>query len=158
MRIPITLASLAIAGCASIQVTPPEQRNFNNSATFPLPFDTMWLRSVDWFADHNVAIDKIEKSSGLLTAKYQIRDSSNFLDCGDIKLSGTMGKTTFKKYGTLNITVRPRSDDQAKVAVNFFGEFEIHAQDAGSGDRVSYDGPCISTGVVEKSILREIGS
>jgi hypothetical protein len=120
-------------------------------------YEKTWSRAVDWFADHDVSIEKIEKPSGLLTAKYRLRADEDLLDCGDIQVRGTIGETRINRSGSLNITVRERTSEQTLVNVNFFGEFELFARDAWDNRQVTAQGDCVSTGELERRILDFIG-
>ena len=113
-------------------------------------YEKVWTRAVDWFADHNVTIEKIEKSSGLLTAKYLIETNDNYLDCGQIKATGVLGDPNIERYGSLNLTVRQVDENSTKVNVNFFGELKLAANDAWDGRLVTSNGKCVSTGNLEK--------
>lgn len=152
-KIFISVLLLSLTACSSIKVTPPADSHAEKSRTYSIPFDKSWVRAVDWFADHNVAIEKIEKPSGLITAKYIINANDNYLDCGDIKITGTLPDQTIEKFGTLNVTVRSISENESKMNVNFFGEYKIQARDAWDGRAIASNGRCVSTGLLEKSIL-----
>ena len=154
----LILIASTLTGCASVNVTPPQQHSFDTNREYSLPFEKAWVRAVDWFADHNEKKKKIEKSSGLLTAKYLIEANSRLLDCGDIQVSGTLGSNNIEKYGSLNVTVRERGDEKTRVNVNFFGEYKLQAKDAWDGRIVTNSGRCVSTGSLESSILNYIGS
>lgn len=121
-----------------------------------MSYEKTWSRSVDWFADHDVTIEKIEKSSGLLTAKYRLKADEKLLDCGDIQVSGTMGEERINRSGSLNVTVREKSPHSTIVNVNFFGEFELFAIDAWDARQVTAHGDCVSTGELERNILNFI--
>lgn len=156
--LPSSIMVILLVGCASVNVQPPVEHSIDKSRSYSLPYEKTWIRAVDWFADHDVTIEKIEKSSGLLTAKYLIKANDEFLDCGDIKATGTLGGPVIDKYGSLNVTVREINNDSTKVNVNFFGEFELKANDAWDGRLVTTKGRCVSTGKLESSILTYIGS
>lgn len=128
----ITLAFLN--GCASVKVTPPTEHNIDRSQMYSLNFDKTWNRAVDWFAEHNITIDKIEKPSGFL------------------------GKPIIKRYLAINITVRESDANNTKVNVNSFGEFQLSGQDAWDGHLITSDGRCLPTGEIESSILKFIGT
>jgi hypothetical protein len=147
-----------LTGCANVNVQPPVQQSIEKSKSYSLTYEKAWIRAVDWFADHDVKIEKIEKSSGLLTAKYFIEANDEYLDCGDIKATGTIGRPVVDKYGSLNVTVREINKNSTKVNVNFFGEFKLKANDAWDGRPIATNGRCISTGKLEKNILAYIGS
>ncbi len=144
--------AILLAGCASITVQPPAKRPIEKSRIHSVSYERAWLRAVDWFADHNVTIEKIEKSSGLLTAKYLVEANDGYLDCGDISAIGTLGRPDVEKFGSLNVTIRETAEDSTKVNVNFFGEFQLRALDAWDGRLVTSKGRCASTGKLEKSI------
>ncbi len=149
---------MVITGCASIKVTPPTDNYQQRKMTYEKPFEETWVKAVDWFAEHNVVIDKIEKSSGLLTAKHKLRANDFFLNCGDIKATGLLKPPVIDKFGMLNVTVREKGPNKSRVTVNFFGEFVLNGNDAWDARPVSTKGHCISTGEVENSILAYIGA
>lgn len=148
---------LAIQACASVNVTPPSQKHIERSRTYAMDFDKTWTRAVDWFADHNVSIEKIEKPSGLLTAKYLLETNDTYLDCGQIDVQGVLGKPTIKRLGSLNVTIRSASQTTTAVNVNFFGEFDLRARDLWDGRPLNNEGRCISTGELERKILDFVG-
>lgn len=153
------IAALSVmVGCASINVSQPAVAEFEKSKTYSMNYEDVWIRAVDWFADHNVTIEKIEKGSGLLTAKYLIETSDNYLDCGQVKAAGVLADPNIERYGSLNLTVRQVDENNTKVNVNLFGEFKLSANDAWDGRLVTANGKCVSTGNLEKSVLSYIGS
>lgn len=155
-KLSILILMLIVSGCASIKVTPPVETTIERSRTYKLPFEKVWARAVDWYADHNVTIEKIEKPSGLLTAKYIQKLDDKAMDCGVIDVSGILGDPSIEKIGTLNVTVRSINDNETKVNVNIFGEFRLQASDSWDGRLVTSSGSCVSTGSLEKSILHFI--
>ena len=157
MKFAITvIVTIFLSACANIKISEPTKKDFENSRTYKKDFEATWIRAVDWFADHNVAIDKIEKSSGLLTAKYLISANDTYLDCGDIKATGVLGKPNIEKFGALNLTIREVDKNSSRVNVNFFGEFKLAASDAWDGRTITSSGRCVSTGALEQSVLRYI--
>ena len=154
MRI-LTLTVLAalLTGCANIQVSSPAPTQIDRSRTFDMPFEATWIGAVDWFADNNISIEKIEKSSGLLTAKYSLAVGENFLDCGKIQHSGLLRDPEITRTGTLNVTVREVDKNKSRVNINFFGEYVVQGNDAWDARVVTTSGKCSSTGQLEKSIL-----
>ena len=148
---------LFVAGCASVSVEPPQARDTERSRSYSLPFEQTWTRAVDWYADHNVTIEKIQKESGLLTAKYMLEADDKYLDCGSIRTQGFIGEPEISRSGSLNLTVRRIDEGSSRVNVNFFGEFDLKGNDAWDGRRVDHEGRCISTGLLERKILDYIG-
>src|SRR5437867_3675152 len=134
-------------------VTPPlDIALFERSRSYKLSFEKVWTRAVDWYADHNVIIEKIEKPSGLLTAKYLLKVSDKDLNCGNIEASGIDGEPRIERYGRLNVTVRTINDNETTVNVNFFGEYTFQALDAWDHRLITTGGRCVSTGTLEKNI------
>jgi len=150
--------ALVLSGCASISVKPPAPRDFEGSRTYNMSFEKTWTRAVDWYADHNVKIEKIQKESGLLTAKYMLEANDQYVDCGNIDVQGVLGDPDITRAGSLNVTVRRAGDRTTRVNVNFFGAFELRARDAWDGREVYREGRCISTGHLEQEILDYIES
>ena len=147
---------IAIHGCARVKTTPPEPKEIQKSKVYELNFDKAWDKAVDWFAGHNIQIDRIEKSSGFLTAKYLLRTNSAYLDCGTIDASNTSRRPDFRRYGTLNVTVRAVDATSTRVNVNFFGEYQFQARGKWDGRITTYDGHCVSTGQIEEDIFKFI--
>jgi len=150
------LFAVSLVGCANIKVVEPAEYSYDRSRTYQIPFDKAWVRAVDWFADHNVTIDKVEKGSGLITAKYLLKASDEYLDCGKIEINGTLGPARVESYAALNVTVRGISEKETKVNANVFGEYKIDGKDAWDGRPISSNGRCVSTGKIEKDILNYI--
>jgi len=157
LRISVCVLLIWLCACANVSVLPPPDRQFPKARTYQLSYEEAWLRAVDWFADHNVTIEKIEKESGLLTAKYTLRVDDEYMDCGEFKVSGVLSSWTVTRIAWLNLTVRKISESRSKVSVNFFGRFSLAAHDAWDGTPISRRGPCVSTGSAEASILDTIG-
>jgi isocitrate dehydrogenase len=116
----IIVAVISLQGCLSMNLAPPQRKEIERSRTYAMDFDKTWMRAVDWFADHNVSIEKIEKTSGLLTAKYLLETNDTYLDCGQMDIKGAVEKPTIKRFGSLNVTVRSASDTATVVNVNLW--------------------------------------
>jgi hypothetical protein len=155
-RLAMLLLGLTVHGCGALSIIPPQQHDIERSRGYPMSFDKTWSRAVDWFADHNVEIDKIEKTSGLLTAKYQLGTSDTFLDCGDIRAQAITHLVS-QRSSALNVTVRPVAEQSTTVNVNFFGTVQLQGRDFWDGGEWTNEGYCASTGELEKTILDFIG-
>jgi hypothetical protein len=153
----ILVLVLALQGCLSMNLAPPQQKEIERSRTYAMNFDKTWIRAVDWFADHNVHIEKIEKTSGLLTAKYLLETNDTYLDCGQIDVKGAVEKHTIKRLGSLNVIIRSTNETTTTVNVNFFGEFDLRVRDPWDGRMVNTEGRCVSTGELERKILDFVG-
>ena len=153
---------LAALGCAGrINTTPPREREIERSKVFNKPYDHVWARAVDWFASHNVIIEKIEKESGLITAKYQLQMSNDQLDPGSITASGAGAEEpSIKLFASLNMVVRSEGAESTKVSVNLFGNYEATTY-WGWLERhgpVTATGNCVSTGNLERKVFEYIGN
>lgn len=155
-KLVIVLLAVSAVGCASIKVSGPADYSYERSRIYQIPFEKAWVRAVDWFADHNVTIEKVEKGSGLITAKYLLKASDAYLDCGKIEVNGTLGPARIESYAALNVTVRSVSENETKVNANVFGEYKLDGQDAWDGRSVTSSGRCVSNGNLEKDILNYI--
>ena len=52
MKIAVTgLLVFCFVGCASIEVTPPAEATIERTQIYQLPFEKVWIRAVDWFAN-----------------------------------------------------------------------------------------------------------
>jgi hypothetical protein len=153
----IIVAVILLQGCLSMNLAPPQRKEIERSRTYAMDFDKTWTRAVDWFADHNVSIEKIEKTSGLLTAKYLLETNDTYLDCGQMDIKGAVEKPTIKRLGSLNVTVRSASHTATVVNVNFFGDFDLRVRDPWDGRIINREGRCISTGELEREILDFLG-
>ncbi len=118
------------------KLTREQLKEFKKTRSFQLNYDLVWNRAVNWFAENNIAIDKMEISSGQISAKYLLKADVNFLDCG------FGDKKQNKKdlgFGALVVKVKLESEATTGVEVSFFGE------------------SCRSTGQIEADILNYIG-
>ena len=57
----LLLISAIITSSCSMQVTKIQEPDVNNTRVFNANYESVWLAAVDWFADNDVVIDKIEK-------------------------------------------------------------------------------------------------
>lgn len=152
------ILALLLVGCGSFYQTPPGERQFEQSRVYDKAFDYVWSRAVDWFATHNVVIDKIEKSSGLITAKYQVLVGDKMLDPGVIHATGWYYEPTVEYHAALNMLLRSESPDKTRVTVNLFGNFHAIAYWGllAKNGPDSLDGKCVSTGELERSVFQFI--
>lgn len=151
------VASFAMVGCSgTMYITPAEPKPIQSSFSFDTDYDKTWLLVVDWFAENNIVIDKIEKNSGLITAKYDLRLYPSALDCGDVRPSTLATVRSINKVANLNMTVRNVSADKTRVSINIAGSYNGVAYDEGWGNTLTFSGLCYSTGKVEQSVANYI--
>lgn len=152
----------AMTSCAySVHHTPAPTRPAA-VRVFERPFDDVWSAVVGWFASSNISLDKVEKASGLLTAKYPLATNDNAVDIGKVESSG------FWAYGdpevtnhtvNLNVFARQLGPQSTEVTVNVFGSFEARVW---WGLLVRNDPPSLYTGrsesrgVIEASVFAHV--
>jgi len=87
--IPI-LTTLLLSGCAaSVDIMQPQQQDVDNRFVTDEGYDYAWMRAVDWFAESHITIDKLDKQSGIITAKHKLLADKGELVCGQVVGSGT---------------------------------------------------------------------
>jgi hypothetical protein len=153
LRLVAVLSALVTSACASVNVTPPAEPNIERSRQLAMPFERAWLRVVDWIATNNITIEKIEKPSGLITAKYAFSVDESVLDSGEISMSGVLADPKIDRIATLNVTIRETPSGSNQATANFFGEFHAVGQDSWDARPVVAEGRCVSTGVIEQQFL-----
>ncbi len=142
-----------LTGCAAaINITPPQPSNAQNKFIVDSGYDKAWNGVVDWFAENHITIDKLDKESGIVTAKHKLLVDNNELNCGDIKGSGTFTIRGESKTLLLNVLVRNLPDGKAKVQINLSGEIYVRGRNWDTGADISTSGPCSSTGKLERSL------
>lgn len=152
----LIIIALLVSACANVNVSPPQQNEIEKTRQFAVPFETAWSRAVDWFANNNITIEKIEKPSGLITAKYSILVDHHILNCGQINMTGILGEPKIERFGTFNVTVREVDPSTSRATANFFGEFRAVGLDAWDARQVVAEGRCNSTGVIERQFFDSI--
>lgn len=155
----ILVTSFAMVGCSgTMHITPAEPKPIQSSFSFDTSYDQAWLLAVDWFAENNIVIDKIEKDSGLITAKYDLRLYPSALNCGDVQPSTLATVRSMNKVANLNMTVRDIDKDKTRVNINIAGSYNGTAYDEGWGKTLTFSGLCYSTGTLEQSVANYISN
>ena len=152
----LLLVSAIITSSCSMQVTKIQEPDVNNTRVFNADYESVWLAAVDWFADNDVVIDKIEKESGLITAKHKLK--TNFgLVCDKVEING-LSDNGMTMYVSLNATIRDKKEKGTKVRVNITGRFEAFARDDFNNRNHIAKGDCYSNGEIEKQLFNYIES
>lgn len=72
------LPVLLLTGCAAaINITPPQYTKPQNKFIVDAGYDKAWSGVIDWFAENHITIDKLDKESGIVTAKYNLLVDNN---------------------------------------------------------------------------------
>jgi hypothetical protein len=86
----LTLLAVATGGCAT--VVPPAKPPAPAEQYARAPFDTVWQRTITYFANSHLPIQTIEKASGLIAStrfSMQFTDLRAWADCGNASTGGT---------------------------------------------------------------------
>ena len=147
------ISVLTLTGCsAAINITPPQPSNHQNKFIVGTSYDNAWNGVIDWFAENHLALDKLDKESGIVTAKGKLLVDNNELNCGDIKGSGTYTIRSQTKTLLLNVLVRNLPEGKVKVQMNLRGEVLVRGTNWDTGADISTSGACTSTGKLEHSL------
>ena len=157
--ISLFLCMAILTGCSgTMMIIPPENRTVQRAYSFETTYDNTWLLAVDWFAENNITIDKIEKDSGLITAKYNLQLNDNALDCGEVSTSTLATLQFYEETANVNVTIRKIDAKNTKVSINISGSYRGMGHDNGWGKKLPFSGHCVSTGMLEKSVATFISS
>ena len=152
----ILVSALWMSACSSMQHEPPVVSAFESTKNVAMDFETAWGRAVAWFATRNITIDKVEKESGLLTARYDLAVDDNAVDVGRVKASNIMN-LTIKRMASINVLVRKLDARNSAVTVNVFGSFEARGWRRWENGWMSLSGTCASTGKIEADLFAFMG-
>lgn len=152
-KISFAVAVIVLSGCsAAINIMPPEQSNVTKKIFVEQGYDKAWIGAVDWFAENHITIDKLDKESGIITAKHRLLVDNGELNCGEVVGTGTYQIMGQEKTVSLNVIVRKTDNEQATVQMNLSGEIFVSGRNWDTGANISASGRCVSTGKLEKSL------
>ena len=140
----ILTMAVAVLACGA----PAVKHDFVNHRLLASDFQKTWNAVIDFFAENNVPIKTIDKSSGLIYAEHQIFPET-WIDCG--QPSAYEG---FSDYtGNFNVLVRGVDDSiQVRVTATFgtgvWSTTLMGTKKSFKENRTSY-----STGVIEQALL-----
>lgn len=143
-RVCVVLASfVAAVGSA----TAPKAHDVQKTLTVHGDFESTWSALIDVFSDHSWDIDKIDKSSGIITTDWMKLDNDGaaYADCGS-SIATTVGTQV-----RFNVRVKD-DDDRTSVTVN--AKFRQGRTFADSSTIIN----CESLGAVEALIQREVAN
>ncbi|MEZ9197815.1 hypothetical protein [Shewanella sp. 10N.286.54.B9] len=153
MRLLLLVPIFALTGCAAaVNIIPPTQTDENKVITVDGGYDKAWNGVIDWFAANHITIDKLDKESGIVTAKHKLLVDNNELNCGTVSGSGTYQMLGNTKTLLLNVIVRQQTDDTATVRMNLSGMIYVNARNWDTGANISTTGSCLSTGLLERDL------
>jgi len=149
----IALLSVTVVGCANYKA--PMKRNVESTRTYAMPYDEVWNKVVDWFSMNNTPIKNLDKSSGLISTEYNLRNNiAQSCDCGETGF----GQRFESAKANFNVVVRQSGDTAVTVRVTTFFDAVLVNPSYQSGVpdyRSTIE--CHSTGKLEKEILDHVG-
>lgn len=153
--------ALSAAACrANLVHKPAPSYDISSTQIVDTPYDEVWSRAVSWFAGRNITIDKIEKPSGLITAKYRLVMTDRELDAGEFLSNDKPMKVNVLRDATLNVLLRSLEGNRTEVTCNVFGSFEawsVPSKGSLKSPQLLWTGTCQSTGMLEKSFFDQVG-
>lgn len=137
----LLLVIFTVVGCGTM----PKEHFFNKQVKISNEYDIVWSAIVSFFAENNVPIKTIDKSSGLIVAESQVFPEV-WADCG---------KASFVEFrsdaiGTFNIFALKQTGGGVNVSVN--SSFHCNRYDTLNGVPMGRM-QCNSTGVFERMLL-----
>lgn len=138
------LSSVLLSGCAGYKIVPPQEREVDNVTIVNKSHDQVWSEVINWYAENNAPIDKLDKESGLITS-YSVVPPAGSLDCG--KIDGNWSASISIPKAKFN-TVVMSADAGTKVKFNLFGE-AVASQIQPGGSKMETTVRCVSTGRLE---------
>ena len=141
----LVVLSVTLPACATM----PVEHEVDRSRVYTENRDVVWERAVNFFAEKNLNIRTIDKSSGLIAADRQIKlpvtGFEGLADCGDDPL-----KRRFLQTVDLNLFVRTLPNGSTSVTVNTrFTEQRMLGYNLLTLSTIS----CVSTGKLEQGVL-----
>jgi hypothetical protein len=131
---------LLLFGCGTM----PTKRVIDNELRIWSNYDAVWGAVVAFFAENNIPVKTMEKSSGFIMAESQIFPKE-WIDCGQ----AGFGETRSSPIGTFNVFVQ-EINGEIKVKINT----SFHSQRYDTlNDRSMGTMECYSTGQFEEMLL-----
>lgn len=138
----VALLALASAGCSNI---PPKVYAVPEPTIVPAPPDSVWPLVIETVSDYRLAVQTIDRTSGLLQTEPMTSSDSTYWDCGqrpDIN-GNPMRPVPVNVITTLTITATPTGRDSTRVRVV-------------SNPRTTGSGVCVTTGALEREMAAAV--
>ena len=121
----------ALAGCAPAGVKNVERVEVDRTTTFDASFDEVWAVTVEWFASLGIPIEKVEKTSGLISSKWGgVGSDQTYISCGEPTGNIGLYGAEFERINIdINIIVRP-VDSGVRSTINVFGTAVVDVSNA----------------------------
>lgn len=147
IKLSVIIAAMTLVGCANI---PPPVIKIENKVTINKSFDATWEKIIGYFAENNIDIRTIEKSSGILAAERETF-SDSYADCGKPSIFLDPNPKLTAKY---NVFVTKKGDlaDTVKITARFIATYY------NTLDKNYVPIECSSRGILEGEILDRVKS
>ena len=130
MRFLIIATLLIISGCSSVGTVNVVKVEVKSTDTYTESFDIIWEDAIEWFANNNIPIDKIDKESGILTSEYRLGTTQSIVNCGEPTGNIGLYQSKFDNiYGNINVLIRER-DGTIRATINVFGGADVALRNA----------------------------
>ncbi|MFH0992287.1 MAG: hypothetical protein V1799_19980 [bacterium] len=152
--IALFLLIFSLLGCSAFK--PPKEYSFENKRTFLSDQDKVWSAVVEYFAEQNIPIKNMDKSSGFIATEYWIspswvKGSMIDADCGE--LGGLNDYQTLKLTVQFNVFVKKLSETQTSAQVNTTFRGIWNYQPFMADRAIEKEVNCSSTGKLEAKVL-----
>ena len=144
--------ALPASGCFYPPTTAPPPPS-DRQTRIPIPFDLAWdaVRSVIVRNDFNIIAE--DPNNGVIESEAPGGFSLKQADCGKLRTVATKydAKPNDAATAVYNFTVKPAGDEAATVSVQATYRSQLHVP-----IRPLTDEPCVSRGVAEAALLKQI--
>jgi len=153
------LLGLALTGCTKLEVTPPDYSlRLSENKQLKKPFDRVWARAIGWFDANELAIERIDESTGYIEGKLPAATDSPFMDCGTVAMRNIVSQPSFSQSGLVRMQVSGRDAPSTSVTIYMTGTYRLSVFDRYAGRELYRSGPCVSTGELERRIFAFLDS
>lgn len=114
----LTVSAFAMTG-GCYRTVPPAPATLRAGTPVAAPFARTWLAAVDAFADKNMGIRTIDRSSGLIVADpvdVPANDAGTLADCG-AAIVGDIREAIRPTSATYNVRVRATADSTSSIVL-----------------------------------------
>lgn len=141
LLIVISIVLITVGGC----ITFPQVHPVRNSRTYQVPYNQVWNYMVSFFDVHNIPIEKMDKSDGIIHAEMSTFANS-MADCGKQALSNNVSR-----HAKIKVLVKSVQEGTQVTVTTYFSEIRNFV---GAREKVH----CNSYGVLESEVLHAVPS
>ncbi|MEJ5287593.1 MAG: hypothetical protein CH6_3699 [Candidatus Kapaibacterium sp.] len=151
--------SIFVLSCSSYK--PPKQYNFVNQFDYNLPYEAVWSKVIQFFAELGLPIRNMDKSSGFIATDVMSASGGigTLMDCGEPGYALNYNAEFEKPTGYFNVLVIPLNQNQTRVKVTAFYKayYVVYKNENFMRYKQSEEVfNCNSTGFLEQALLNYI--